>query len=51
MLEKILEEHPEIEFVQLQINYIDWENKAIQSKKCYETAKKYGRDIINHGTS
>lgn len=46
MLEKVLNEHPEIEFVQLQINYLDWENQAIQSRKCYETAKKYGLDVI-----
>ena len=39
-LEKILKEHPEMEFVQLQINYADWENPAIQSKACYEVAQQ-----------
>ena len=39
-------EHPEVEFVQLQINYLDWENEYIQSRKCHETAVKYGKDII-----
>lgn len=37
-LEEILLAHPEMEFVQLQINYADWENPAVQSKKCYEIA-------------
>ncbi|MBR0472460.1 MAG: aldo/keto reductase [Methanosphaera sp.] len=45
-LEKILEQHPEIDFVQLQINYLDWEDKAIQAKKCYEIARKYNKPII-----
>ena len=45
-LEQILIEHPEMEFVQLQINYADWENPLIQSKKCYEVARKYGKPII-----
>ena len=39
-LEEILKKHPEMEFVQLQINYADWENPAIQSKACYEVARK-----------
>ena len=37
-LETILNKHPEAEFVQLQINYADWESTAIQSRKCYEVA-------------
>jgi len=45
-LEKILTAHPEMEFVQLQINYADWENPAIQSKKCYEVARKYKKPVI-----
>lgn len=46
VLELILKEHPEMEFVQLQINYLDWENENVQSGKCYELAVKYGKDII-----
>ena len=38
----VLTEHPEVEFVQLQINYLDWDSDAIQSGKCYEVAKKHG---------
>ena len=45
-LEEILTAHPEAEFVQLQINYGDWENPAIQSKGVYEMARKYGKPVI-----
>jgi predicted aldo/keto reductase-like oxidoreductase len=45
-LEEILKAHPEVEFVQLQINYADWESEIIQSRKCYETARKYGKPVI-----
>lgn len=45
-LEEILIKHPEMEFVQLQINYADWENTAIKSKECYEVARKYGKPVI-----
>ncbi len=46
MLEKVLKEHPEVDFVQLQINYIDWDNASIQSRKCYEIAQKYNKPVI-----
>lgn len=46
MLDKILTEHPEVEFVQLQINYLDWESPTVQSRLCYETARKHGKEII-----
>ena len=45
-LEGILNKHPEMEFVQLQINYADWENPAIKSKECYEVARKHGKPVI-----
>ncbi len=45
-LEPILQEHPEAEFVQLQINYADWENPAILSRRCYEMARKYQKPIV-----
>ena len=45
-LEDILTKHPEMEFVQLQINYGDWENPAIQSRACYEVARKYGKPVV-----
>lgn len=46
ILEQILSEHTEIDFVQLQLNYLDWENEVIQSRKCYETAKRHGKPVI-----
>jgi len=45
-LEPILQSHPEVEFVQLQINYADWESNSIQSRACYEMARKYGMPVI-----
>lgn len=45
-LEEILTAHPETEFVQLQINYADWENPAVQSRRCYETARAHGKPVI-----
>ena len=46
LLEKILTEYPEVDFVQLQINYIDWDNPAVRSRECYETARKHGKKIL-----
>ena len=45
-LDEILTKHPEAEFVQLQINYADWENPAIQSRGCYEVARKHNKPIV-----
>jgi hypothetical protein len=45
-LDQILSTHPEAEFVQLQINYADWENSNIQSRQCYEVARKHNKPII-----
>lgn len=45
-LEAILTSHPEMEFVQLQINYADWDYPAVQSRRCYEVARKHGKPVI-----
>lgn len=45
-LEEILVEHPELEFVLLQINYLDWEDEGIESKKCLEVARKYNKLVM-----
>lgn len=45
-LDEILTAHPEAEFVQLQINYADWENPAVQSRRCYEVARKHKKPVI-----
>lgn len=46
MLDEILTKHPEMEFVQLQINYLDWESEWIQSRKCYEVCVKHNKPVI-----
>lgn len=46
VLDKILTAHPEVEFVQLQINYADWENPTIESRKCYEVARKHNKPVV-----
>jgi predicted aldo/keto reductase-like oxidoreductase len=45
-LDYILMRHPEVDFVQLQINYVDWESDDIQSKEQYEIARKHNKPII-----
>lgn len=46
LLDDILTRHPEMEFVQLQINYLDWDSQWIQSKACYDVAVKHGKPVI-----
>ncbi|NMA25895.1 MAG: Fe-S oxidoreductase [Clostridiales bacterium] len=45
-LDEILTKHPDAEFVQLQINYLDWDSDDVQSRKCYETARKHNKPIV-----
>ena len=46
VLEKILKAHPEMDFVQLQINYADWDDPVVESRRCYELAREYGKPVI-----
>lgn len=46
VLSHILEEYPQIEVVQIQFNYVDYEDKAVESRKCYEVCKKFGKPVI-----
>jgi predicted aldo/keto reductase-like oxidoreductase len=46
VLEKILKEYPQIEVVQIQFNYVDYEDEAVESRKCYEVCQKYGKPVI-----
>ena len=46
LMDDILTAHPETDFVQLQINYLDWNSESIQSKKCYDVARKHGKPIV-----
>ena len=45
-LDAILNAHPEMEFVQLQINYADWDYPAVLARRCYEVARKHGKPVI-----
>ncbi|MDR1016758.1 MAG: aldo/keto reductase [Coriobacteriales bacterium] len=45
-LEDLLKAHPEIEFVQLQINYADWDNPAQEARRKYEVARRYGKPVV-----
>lgn len=46
LLDRILEEHPEVDVVQLQLNYIDWDDPGIQAGKNYDIVRKHGKQII-----
>ena len=46
VLEQILTEYPQIEVVQIQFNYVDYEDEAVESRKCYEVCEKYGKPVI-----
>jgi len=46
VLDEILTKHPEMEFVQLQINYLDMEDDGVQSRACYEVARKHNKPVI-----
>ena len=46
VLETILNTLPEAEFVQLQINYADWDDEEVQARRCYEVAQKHGKPVI-----
>ncbi len=46
ILDELLTDHPDAEFVQLQINYADWEDPAVASRACYEVARKHGKSVI-----
>lgn len=45
-LEEVLAAHPDVDFVQLQINYADWESETIESRKCYEVARAHNLPVI-----
>ncbi len=45
LLEQVLTAHPEVDFIQLQINYADWENPEVTSRANYEVARKHGVSI------
>jgi len=46
LLDRVLTDHPEMEYVQLQLNYLDWESTGVQSRLCYEVAVKHGKPVV-----
>lgn len=46
VLDRILTEYPEIEVVQIQLNYVDFDDPSVQSRKCYEVCVKHGKPVI-----
>ena len=46
LLDEVLTKHPEMEFVQLQLNYLDWNSDWVQSGDCYNVAVKHGKPVI-----
>ena len=46
LLDQILTAHPELDVVQLQINYLDWDNESIQSRKCYEVCRRHNKPVL-----
>ena len=46
LLDEILSKHSEIEFVQIQLNYLDWDSLGVQSRKCYDVITRHGKNVI-----
>lgn len=46
VLDQILTEYPQIEVVQIQFNYVDFEDEKVESRKCYEVCRKHGKPVI-----
>lgn len=46
LLEELLTKHPDVEFVQLQINYADWEHPEVASRSVYEIARAHGKPVV-----
>lgn len=46
LLDQLLREHPDVDFVQLQLNYADWDNPNVQSRANWEMARKHGKSIV-----
>jgi predicted aldo/keto reductase-like oxidoreductase len=46
LLDRILTEHPEFEFVQIALNYADWSSRLVQAGKCYEVIRRHGKKVV-----
>ena len=45
-LDQLLNDHPEVDFIQLQVNYLDWESPVVQSRRNMEVARKHGKPVV-----
>lgn len=46
LLDRILDEHPEVDFVQIAVNPIDWESELVQAAECYEVIRRHGKKVV-----
>ena len=46
LLDRILTEHPEFEFVQIAANYVDWNSQLVQAGPCYDVIRRHGKQVI-----
>ena len=46
LLDRILTEHPEFEFVQIALNYLDWNSQLVQAGPCYEVIRRHGKQVV-----
>lgn len=46
LLDRILTEHPEVDFVQIALNPIDWDSEFVQAAKCYEVIRRHGKQVV-----
>lgn len=46
LLDQILTEHPEVDVVLIQLNYLDWDSAGIQSRQCYKTCLRHGKSVM-----
>ena len=47
LLDRILTDHPEVDFVQIALSYYDWDSYFVRSRRCYETIRKHGKDVVD----
>ena len=46
LLDRVLRENPEFEFVQIPLNYYDWDSELVQARKCYDVIRKHGKQVV-----
>ena len=46
VLRQILTDYPEVEFVQIQFNYVDYDDPSVESRKCYEVCREFGKEVV-----